>query len=213
MNKTAELVNQWVSFETEYPGSELQDFFRYQLISERENETGEKFLGGVVPPQPDQVLAKTMDRIVKLYMLYTTNPLKEEGLGSFDEFLYLNNIQNLETSRKIDIINANFNELSSGLLILQRLKKKGMITEEPDPNDQRSKLIGLTKQGQQKLNACYKLLDKVNQVIFKEMKTDDILLCIRLLKPIETKFSKLGVTDKKLGFDAVYQRELKNGKK
>lgn len=135
-------------------------------------------------------------------------------MGSFDEFLYLNNIQNLENSRKIDIINANFNASSSGLLILQRLKKKGMITEEPDPgNDQRSKLIGLTKQGQQKLNACYKLLDKVNQVIFKEMKTHDILLCIRLLKPIETKFSKLGVTDKKLGFDAVYQRELKNGKK
>ena len=141
-------------------------------------------------------------------MLYATNLLKNIDLGSFDEFLYLNNIQNLEKPRKIDVINTNFNELSSGLLILERLKKKELINDKPDPEDKRSKLISLTAKGKQKLTTCYELLDKLNQVIFKEMKTDDILLCTKLLKPIETKFLNRSISDKKLGFDEVYKREI-----
>ena len=208
MNKTAELVNKWVSFELEHPDSDLQDFFRYELIKQRETGVDAKFLGGVVPPRPNQVLAKVMDRIVKLYMLYATNLLKNIGLGSFDEFLYINNIQHLENPRKIDAINANFNELSSGLLILERLRKKELIDDRPDPDDKRSKLISLTTKGQEKLEKCYELLDKVNQVIFKDMKTDDILLCTKLLKPIEIKFSNRSISDKKLDFDEVYKREI-----
>ncbi|MCB0838012.1 MAG: winged helix DNA-binding protein [Bacteroidetes bacterium] len=208
MNKTAELVNQWVAFEAEHPDSDLQDFFRYQLIMERENENGQKFLGGIVPPMPDQILAKVMGRIIKLYMLYANKLLKDEDLGSFDEFLYLNNIENLEKPKKIDVINANFNELSSGLLILERLKKKNLLADSPDPDDKRSRLISLTTEGKEKLYNCYKLLGKLNQVIFKEMKADDILLCIKLLKPIEIKFSNQAISDKKLNFDEVYKREI-----
>lgn len=208
MNNTAELVNRWVAFETEHPDTDLQDFFRYELIKERENDKEEKFLGGVVPPEPDQVLAKLMDRITKLHMLYSTDLLKTVSIGSFDEFLYLNNIQNLERNRKIDVINANFNELSSGLLILERLKKKKLVLENADPNDKRSKLVSLTTEGRQKLIICYELLDKVNRVIFKDMKTDDILLCVKLLKPVEKKFSKLFTNDKKLSFGEIYKREI-----
>ncbi len=207
MNKTAELVNRWAAFEAEHPEASIHDFFRYELIKEKEEQKDTKFLGGVIPPQPNQALAKVMDRISKILTVYASNLLKSIDLGSMDEFLYLNNIRHLEKPRKIDIINNNFNELSSGLLILERLKKKGLLVENADPNDKRSKLIELTAEGQKKLNACYELLDKVNQVIFRDMQTDDILLCIQLLKPIETKFSSLSVSDKKLSFEEVYKRE------
>ncbi|MCB0852054.1 MAG: winged helix DNA-binding protein, partial [Bacteroidetes bacterium] len=119
-----------------------------------------------------------------------------------------NNIENLEKPKKIDVINANFNELSSGLLILERLKKKNLLADSPDPDDKRSRLISLTTEGKEKLYNCYKLLGKLNQVIFKEMKADDILLCIKLLKPIEIKFSNQAISDKKLNFDEVYKREI-----
>ena len=208
MNKTAEIVNRWAAFEAEHPKASIHDFFRYELIREREEQKNVKFLGGVIPPEPNQILPKIMDRITKISMVYITDLLKSIDIGTFDEFLYLNNIQHLEKPRKIDVINNNFNELSSGLLILERLKKKGLLTENADPNDKRSKLLALTPKGLKKLKACYELLGKVNQVIFRDMQEDDILLCIQLLKPIETKFSSLTITDKKLSFDEVYKREL-----
>lgn len=208
MNKTVEIVNRWAAFEVDHPKAGIHDFFRYELIREREEQKNMKFLGGVIPPQPNQVLAKVMDRIIKIHSVYASNLLKSIDIGSMDEFLYLNNVQHIEKPRKIDVINNNFNELSSGLLILERLKKKGLLTENTDPNDKRSKLIALTAKGQKKLKACYELLDKINQVIFKEMLADDILLCIQLLKPIETKFSSLSISDKKLNFDEIYKREI-----
>lgn len=208
MNKTAELVNSWVDFEAEHPEADLQDFFRYELIREREVENNTKFLGGLIPPKPNQMLPKVMDRITKIYMVYATNLFKGIDIGNFDEFLYINNIQNLEQPRKIDVINSNFNELSSGLLILERLKKKGLVLENADPNDKRSKLLSLTAKGKKKLEICYELLDKLNQVIFRDMQTDDILLCIKLLKPIEVKFASLSISDKKLDFGEVYKREV-----
>lgn len=208
MNKTAEIVNRWAAFEAEHPEANIQDFFRYELIREKESQKTVKFLGGIIPPQPDQVLAKIIDRIGKIYSMYASNLLKSIDIGSVNEFLYLNNAQHIEMPRKINLINNNFNELSSGLLILERLKKKGLLIENTDPNDKRSKLITLTTEGQEKLKACYELLDKVNQIIFKDMQTDDIMLCIQLLKPVETKFSSLSIADKKLNFDEIYKRQM-----
>ncbi|MDQ1097598.1 MULTISPECIES: hypothetical protein [Chryseobacterium] len=207
MNKTVELVNQWAAFEEKHPDGSIQDFFRYELIKEREKQPDNKFLGGVVPPKPDQMLAKIIDRLAKIYMLYAVDLLKTIDIGSFDEFLYLNNIYNTENPKKIDIINNNFNELSSGLLILDRLKKKNFIFEKADLNDKRSKIISLSAEGERKLKSCYELLDKVNQVIFKDMSTDDILLSIKLLKPVEIKFSGIAVSDKKVPFEEIYRRE------
>jgi len=208
MNKTAEIVNRWAAFEAEHPGADLKDFYRYELIKERESETDLNFLGGLIPPKANQMLPKVMDRIIKIYMVYASGLFKSIDIGSFDEFLYLSGIQYLEKSRKIDVINNNFNELSSGLLILGRLKKKGLIIEQEDKTDKRSKLLSLTTNGQKKLAKCYELLDLLNQVIFKDMKPDDMLLCIKLLKPIEMKFASLSLSDKKLNFEEVYQREM-----
>src|SRR5690606_13186996 len=208
MNKTAEIVNRWAAFEAEHPGADLKDFYRYELIKERESETDLNFLGGLIPPKANQMLPKVMDRIIKIYMVYTSGLFKSIEIGSFDEFLYLSSIEHLEKPRKTDIINNNFNELSSGLLILERLKKKGLITENEDKTDKRSKLLSLTPNGQKKLIKSYELLDKLNQVIFKDMKPDDMLLCIKLLKPIEMKFASLSLSDKKLNFDEIYKREI-----
>ena len=208
MNRTAEIVNKWVEFESRHPDANIHDFYRYELIKEREGKKSFTFLGGVIPPKADQILVKILDRIIKIHGVYNQNLLRNIGIGGMDEFLYLNNVQHLENLRKIDIINTNFNELSSGLLIIERLIKKGLLVEMPDPNDKRSKLMELTDLGKEKLNACYSALNKLNEVIFNHLEEDELSLCIQMLKPIETKFSSLCILDKKLDFEEVYNREL-----
>jgi predicted transcriptional regulator len=208
MNLTVELVQEWGRFEENYPNANLNDFCRYYLVHHREKQDSDKFLGGIVPPKADQTLAKLMDRTMKLYFIYAAPALKVVGIKSFDEFLYINSIGNLEKPRKTDVITANFNELSSGLLIIERLAKKGYVEEVGDDIDKRSKRLSLTYKGKSVLKACYEQLRLLNDLFFGHMPNEDIELCIQLLTPLEIKFSKNWQKDKNRSFEEIKENHL-----
>jgi predicted transcriptional regulator len=187
MNLTAELVKQWAAFEIRYPEASLEEFCRYYLV-QQEKEKDEQFLGGIVPPEHDQKLAKLMDRIMKLYMVYAAPALKVVGIKTFDEFLYINTIGHQGSPRKTDVINFNFDELSSGLLIIDRLINKGLVQQFADGEDKRARRLTLTDKGKSILKACYVQLDSLNKRFFNQMPTEDMQLCIQLLSPLEARF-------------------------
>jgi hypothetical protein len=82
-----------------------------------------------LPADKASLLIKLMGRISRLHTLQALAAFKESGLNSFDEFLYLSSVAYMTNPKKTDVISAHFNELSSGLLILDRLKKSGLILE------------------------------------------------------------------------------------
>lgn len=191
MNLTAELVRRWAEFEETYPVASLDDFCRYYLVSQQKKECEETFLGGVIPPGEDQTLAKLIDRISRLYRLYAESALKMVGIKSFEEFLYLNVIANVKLPKKTQVISINFSELSSGLLILDRMRKNELIEESDHQKDKRTKQLALTAKGKSVLKGCYSQLAQLNALFFKNMPAEDIKLCTQLLSPLELKFAGL----------------------
>ena len=139
INKTAELVKHWAEFEENHAGADLEDFCRYYLINQREKQSRDGFLGGNVPPGRDQMLIKLMGRITAMFVATAEYAFKEIGVEQFQEFTYLNSIHSMEMPKKTDVINENFMELSSGLLLIDRLKKRGWLKEQADKADKRSK--------------------------------------------------------------------------
>jgi hypothetical protein len=99
----------------------------------------------------------------------------------------LNDIAANDEPKKTEVIFANFNELSSGLLILDRLKKAGLITEK----------------GTAVLRECYLKLNEINHAIFEEMPEDDMLLCVQLLSPTESRISTKWIQDKRKSFSEL----------
>ena len=187
VNKTAELVKDWAEFEANHKSASLEDFCRYYLINKREKQNMDGFLGGNVPPGREQMLIKLMGRVTAMYVTTAEFAFKQTGVEQFQEFTYLNSIHNLKMPRKTDVINENFMELSSGLLLIGRLKKRGWLKEYTDKNDRRSKRLELTQAGQEILFKCYKLLHKVSAVFFKDLAPNDTQLCLHLLTPLEIK--------------------------
>jgi DNA-binding MarR family transcriptional regulator len=204
MNKTAELVNMWAKFEVEHPNSEITDFCQYHLIREREKKEQESGLGGIVPPDLYSKMAKMVGRITKLHISYANNALKDCGINSFDEFLYLNTIRNSKSPHKTEVIYSNFNELSSGLLILKRLKKRGLLSEMDDEKDKRVKRLSLTQKGNKTIMNCYEKLQQVNEMFFNSIPDTDIELCLQLLKPLEIRFSSLWIEHKEKDFEEIH---------
>ncbi|MDJ1480942.1 hypothetical protein QNI16_10655 [Cytophagaceae bacterium YF14B1] len=197
MNKTVELVNLWAKYEEENPTAELSQFCQAYLINLEQKNKKADFWQSPIPPDDTSMFTKLLGRIAKLHSLYAIGAFKECGISSFDEFLYLNSISNTPNSKKTDIILANFNELSSGLLILDRLKKANLIAEQEDELDKRTKRISITKDGTRVLEACYQKLSKVNQMCFGKLSQEQIQLGIQLLQPIEASLAKKWLEDKK----------------
>jgi len=184
MNKTAELVGLWAAYEAKHPKAGLKDFCRTYL-AEQEEAGAPGFWMSPVPPDGISLLTKLMGRIAKLHSIYAVTAFKECGINSFDEFLYLNSIGSTQELRKTEAITANFNELSSGLLIIDRLIKAKLVAEQPDKDDKRSKRLQITQKGLQVLESCYAKLAEINQQCFGGLSEEQVKLCTQLLQPVE----------------------------
>ena len=203
MNKTVELVNAWAQYESAHPKATINDFCHAYIMNKKVDEKSKKAFAGIIPPDTYSKIAKILGRISKLHSAYAVITLKECGLNNFDEFLYMSSIANTETPKKTKVIYDNFNELSSGLLILDRLNKKGFVVEEEDKSDKRSKRLKLSKKGTALLTKCYQQMGILNQWFFKAVSKEDIDLCIHLLSDVEVDYSSRWLEDKGKSFEEL----------
>jgi len=214
MNKTVELVNLWAVFEAKYPNGSMEDFFRYQLVSKRENIDDGKLVGGLLPSNIAGLLLKIIGRISRLHSMYSNMSLEETGLNQIEEFSILATIDAYKSPRKTEVIFDNLMELSSGTDMVNRLIKRGYVTEHADKEDKRAKRLHLTPAGSTVLSKSrVRILQLVEMMTF-DMHAEDQKICIQLLKDTEIKFSGRWQKDKISTFDTVYKEIVSHtGKK
>lgn len=190
MNKTVMIVKEWVDFEAHNPEGSLEDFCKYFLSAKEKSQS----MGIEVHCSSDYQLiyslTKTINRLSRLWMYFTLNAMKPTGLSSFDEFAFLYTINQSTSIRKKDLIYTNLIEISSGLLVIDRLMKKGLLTEKVDELDKRSKQVSLTQKGKETLEACHLLLGKVAQDLYGDMPDEEMELCINYLLPLEKRIAE-----------------------
>ncbi len=204
MNKTVELLNHWAEFEGKNPKASLEDFCSAYLLQNREQSNNSKLFGGqMIPPSPDLVLLKLMGRIMKISSVYMDSAMKDTGAKRLEEFYFLNYIFQMKDPRKTEVIYCNIQELSTGLAILDDLIKMGYVKEKEDVQDKRSKRLSITPKGEKVLFACYEQFAKVGNILLQDIPVDDIQLCIKLLQPIDDKFSTLWQKDKGKPFEDI----------
>ena len=205
MNKTVKLVNEWAAFEEKHPNTDIDAFCRHYLLKQKTKHKSAKFLDGLHPPGKSSLLTKLLVKIVRMHDMYMAAALKDVKIKQPEEFYFLSVIKNLNAPKKTEVIYHTVNELSNGLNILSSLLKQGYITEQTDREDKRSKRISLTNKGAGILEQCYERVHQVSELMFSEMEEDDIMLCIQLLKNIETKFSDKWLLDRSKPFEEVYK--------
>jgi len=88
MNKTVEIVKEWVDFEEKNPAGTLEDFCTFFLSEKGKNKSTTKHLGGSSDCLFIYSLTKVINRLSKLWMYFTLNAMKPMGLSSFDEFVF-----------------------------------------------------------------------------------------------------------------------------
>jgi predicted transcriptional regulator len=205
MNKTVDLVNAWGEYEKRYPNPDIEDFCRYYLTKKREEQSSGSLFEGILPPTSQIILTKLIARISRLHHIYASIAMETIELKQVEEFIMLNGVSALNGPKKTEVIYHSIQELSTGLNILNNLKLQGYITEHDDAEDKRSKRVRITTKGEAVLEHCYRELRRVNELLYRDMSEEDILLTIQLLKNIDITFSALWQQHKGKTLDEVIQ--------
>ena len=182
-------MQEWIGFEEQNPEGSIEDFCRDYLKKQQVPA-----IGDTEDSAPDYAcryaLTKVINRLSRLWMFFTMTEMKPMGLTSFDEFLFLLTVQKTEPIRKKDLIYMHFIEISSGILMIDRLVKKGLLAEKTDEMDKRSRLVTITAKGKKVVLDGHKALDTVYSDLYGDMPESSMLVCLEHLGPLLERTAK-----------------------
>jgi DNA-binding MarR family transcriptional regulator len=209
MKEITRLVNEWDAFESKHPDAVIEDFCRYYLLKKKETEDKTALFGGHMPPEIHGILGKLIVRLAAIHSYYFKNTKKGIRELDLDSFALLNSVHHRKEAKKTDPINEYFMEISTGLDIFARLKKKGLISERQDTSDKRAKLVRLTAKGEKVLLACWNDLGKISRFMYGDMDMDDKKIIFHLLSTVDIKHSKIISENKSQDIGAVIHKNKK----
>ncbi|GAB3923602.1 MarR family winged helix-turn-helix transcriptional regulator [Larkinella terrae] len=113
---------------------------------------------------------------------YGKSIVAAHGFASSDEFLFLSLISRMDQPIKKEVCLANATELTTGMDILRRLVKDGLIQEMPDKRDGRAKRLSLTDHGQAMLNRIYAHFEQIPSSVLADLDEGERRQFIQTLK-------------------------------
>lgn len=98
-------------------------------------------------PDSGTILVMLITFLSRYAKIYGKKALDKSPLNSLDEYGFLATLTAMPSLTKSELIQQNLLEFTSGIEIIKRLRKHGLIEEFPDPNDGRSRRVKLTEAG------------------------------------------------------------------
>ena len=204
MNKTVELVKLWGAYEEQNPNATLDNFFRYQLSlipkTPEKTDQQEKLI-----PDINGRLMILLRRVAKYHITYSNKALEGTGFDQIEEFGLLVTIFNEGNPIKSEAIYNNIIELSSGTNMLNRLKKRGLVSEYADTEDKRVKRLQVTAKGKEALMIAKDKVQRVARMMSYGLSDEDKQLCIQLLSPVNSRFDGMFQKQKNKSFDEIFR--------
>jgi len=104
---------------------------------------------------------------------YIKKALKDSQIKTADEFSFLITLMTYESMTKMELINLQIMEKTSGTEIINRLIKLGLIDQEKDTNDKRSVRIKITQSGRQEILEILPQMQLVSKIVVGNLLEDE----------------------------------------
>ncbi|QJD79458.1 MarR family winged helix-turn-helix transcriptional regulator [Spirosoma rhododendri] len=114
-----------------------------------------------------------MSRLNRFVRFYAKSIMAEHSFSGPDEFLFLSMIHYMDRPTKKEVCLANAVELTTGVDILRRLMKRGLILEATDERDARSKRLSLTDSGRTMVQVVGKQLEEIPHSVLADLSEAD----------------------------------------
>jgi len=193
-----DLIESWLAFEERNPEETVDAFYRYMAHASHQSQTHQD-------SKDIQMgrLARVIGRLASVYGLYHRAAMENLGLPAQESFFFLNVLNQLGEVNKSELINNLLVETTTGMEAINKLIKAKLVRERQDPKDKRAKLICISEKGIQKLKSVMPKAKRVNEMVFKDLDTASLSVCLQILEPIERMHTKRSIELRHLPFDEM----------
>lgn len=117
--------------------------------------------------------------------LYIKKGLEGTVLQSMDEFGYMVSLLQHGPMNKTQLIQRNIQEKTTGVEIINRMIKLGLMGEQPDEQDKRSKLLYVTEEGRKVMGTLFVSMDKISRLILADLSMNEQLQFMNMLQRLD----------------------------
>lgn len=136
---------------------------------------------------------------------YTKKALKNTPIQTLDEFTYMASLMESPLT-KTQVIERHAQEKTTGMAIIQRLLRKGWVTESANEADGRSQIIHLTDAGTQILRGGFFEMSKVSRIVEAHLKDDEKELLMQLLIKLDAFHRTVFDNEKTTDLDTIIEK-------
>ena len=191
MKPIVELITAWADYESKNPAANAAEFCSHFLMAHKGPDLPHKTSISLEDKDADQELAGLIGQLNAIHVVYAKSVLKAFPGIELEWFYFMKAIALYQEARKSDVVAAVFFEQSTGIDILNRIKKAGLLIERSDPADKRAKLIKLSTKGEKLLQLLHQSLFKADQLLFHDLSASNKKLLINLLSDTQNKHHTL----------------------
>lgn len=118
-------------------------------------------------------------------VVYFKKALKEGNINTLDEFSFLITLMTYPSLTKTELIQKLIMEKTSGVEVIKRLLKHGLIEEFANPNDKRSVLVAITTKGKEELSSLLPRMGLVGSVVVGNLNPTEVSSLSYLLRKLD----------------------------
>ncbi len=144
----------------------------------------------------------------KLIKFYVKKAIDGTQLVSIDDIHFLLYLAQNESMKKSEIINSNITEMSSGIEVIKRLLKKGLIEDFDDPNDKRSKRVKITTKGLEEAKKVTNKFENVHKLLTNGVGEEDKFNLLALLHKIYSFHLNIYNNEKNSSLNELFEKYI-----
>lgn len=154
-----------------------------EFADERVGEAHKQFPG--TTEQVETTIARMVIYLYRYAKMYSKKALEGSVIQSPEEFGYLATLLSFGKLSKSELIAKNIQEKPTGMEIIKRLLNQGLVQQEDDPGDRRSKLLHITGKGMGVLFHAFGKMSKVSDLIGGNLSTKEKEHLVYLLRKLD----------------------------
>lgn len=148
-------------------------------LSEEVNATTKE--EAILPEKAKPAIIMYVVSMYKYALFYSRKIFKNSKIYSLDDFSFLASLLPDKKLKKADVIRKNITEKSSGNEVLKRLLKQKLIKETNNPEDKRSKLLEITPDGFNEINAIRSQMYKMSLLADGNLSEQEKVMMLNIL--------------------------------
>ncbi|MEO0901534.1 MAG: MarR family transcriptional regulator [Bacteroidota bacterium] len=162
----------------------LNNFWEWMEVHNVSDKADEEF--HITKHSMEVELAAHIGRLSRYSNTYIKMALEGLPFSTDMEFAFTAILDGAGPLGKTDLIRMMAYDKSSGMGVIKRLLKKGIIEEFPNPNDRRGKLLRLTQNGKEAVEEGYQKGPMAANLVSKNLNEKEKKRLLHLLKKLDS---------------------------